>query len=115
MQAFYAVAVAVLCNVSAQVALKMGATTEVTRLQTWLSPAILIGLALYGLSFVLTIRIYASFPLSVISPIMAGAIFSLVALASVVFFFRTSHTTKSWRHRPDRGRYGRYLPVCLSP
>lgn len=86
MHAFYAVAIAVLCNVSAQVALKMGATTEVTRLQTWLSPAILIGLALYGLSFVLTIRIYASFPLSVISPIMAGAIFSLVALASVVFF-----------------------------
>lgn len=40
--AFYAVAIAVLCNVRAQVALKMGATTEVTRLQTWLSPAILI-------------------------------------------------------------------------
>ena len=64
----------------------MGASTEVTRLQTWLSPAILIGLALYGLSFVLTIRIYASYPLSVISPIMAGAIFSLVSLASVIFF-----------------------------
>jgi len=86
MHPFYIVATAVLCNVSAQVALKMGASTEVTRLQTWLSPAILIGLALYGLSFVLTIRIYASYPLSVISPIMAGAIFSLVSLASVIFF-----------------------------
>lgn len=86
MQAIYAVAIAILCNVSAQVSLKMGASTELTRWQIWLSPPILIGLALYGLSFVLTIRIYASYPLSVISPVMAGAIFSLVTLASVVFF-----------------------------
>jgi multidrug transporter EmrE-like cation transporter len=82
----YWVVIAILCNVSAQVALKMGANTELGRWQTWLSPAIIIGLGLYGLSFILTIRIYANYPLSVISPIMAGAIFILISLASAVLF-----------------------------
>lgn len=80
------VASAILCNVSAQVALKMGASTELARWQTWFSPAVIAGLALYGLSFILTIRIYADYPLSVISPLMAGAIFLLISLASAVLF-----------------------------
>lgn len=82
----YWVAIAILCNVSAQVALKMGASTELGRWQTWLSPAIIAGLGLYGLSFILTVRIYAQYPLSVIAPLMAGAIFALVTVASVMFF-----------------------------
>lgn len=82
----YWVVIAILCNASAQVALKMGASTHLERWQTWLSPAIIIGLGLYGLSFILTIRIYAEYPLSVISPLMAGAIFLLIGLVSAVLF-----------------------------
>lgn len=86
MKAIYWVVIAILCNVGAQIALKMGASTELGRWQTWLSPAILIGLGLYVLSFILTIRIYAQYPLSIISPLMAGAIFLLISLASAILF-----------------------------
>ncbi len=79
------IAAAVLCNVGAQVALKSGATTSL-RWQSLFSPALVAGVALYAVSFVLTIRIYADYPLSVISPLMAGAIFVLVSVASAVFF-----------------------------
>ena len=77
---------AILCNAGAQLALKFGASTEVMRWQTWLSPAILIGLGLYGLSFVLTVRVYADYPLSIISPLMAGAIFVLINILSALIF-----------------------------
>ena len=86
MKPLYWVILAVLCNVSAQVALKLGASTELTRWQTWLSPAIITGLVFYGISFILTLRIYADYPLSIISPLMAGAIFMLISLASALFF-----------------------------
>ena len=56
MKSFYWVGIAILCNVCAQIALKFGASTDLGRWQTWLSPAVIIGLVLYGLSFILTIR-----------------------------------------------------------
>lgn len=77
---------AVCCNAGAQVALKMGASSEMLRWQTWLTPAILVGLALYGLSFVLTVRVYADYPLGLISPLMAGAIFLLINILSTLIF-----------------------------
>ncbi len=80
------IAAAVLCNASAQAALKLGASTELTRVQTWLSPALLAGLGLYGASFVLTVRVYADYPLGIISPVMAGAIFILINLFSALLF-----------------------------
>lgn len=80
------VAMAVVCNVAAQLALKSGANVQIDRWQTWASPAVLLGVVLYAASFALTLRIYAQFPLSLISPLMAGAIFVLVSAASVVLF-----------------------------
>lgn len=77
---------AVACNAGAQVALKFGADAGLDRWQSWLSPAILGGLFLYAISFVLTVRVYADFPLSVISPLMAGGIFVLVTLTSALLF-----------------------------
>ncbi len=74
------------CNAAAQVALKLGASTELARWQTWLSPAILAGLGLYGASFILTVRVYADYPLGLISPIMAGAIFFLINVLSALVF-----------------------------
>ncbi len=80
------VAIAVLCNVSAQLALKKGSGTDLSRWQNWLSLPLLAGLGLYGLSFLFTIRIYSSFPLSFISPVMAGAIFLLTTIGSAAVF-----------------------------
>ena len=46
-------------------------------------------LVLYGLSFVLTAFVYARLPLSVASPLMAGATFVLISLGSVFWFQET--------------------------
>ena len=79
------VLLAVLCNAAAQVALKMGSVTEM-RWQSFLTLPVFCGAFLYGIAFILTIRIYADYPLSIISPLMAGAIFLLVGLASNLVF-----------------------------
>jgi small multidrug resistance pump len=76
---------AILCNVGAQVALKMGSVTEM-RWQSFMTLPVFCGAFLYGIAFILTVRIYADHPLSIISPLMAGAIFLLVGLASVLVF-----------------------------
>lgn len=77
---------AILCNVAAQLALKSAAVRGGDPAAAWSSPALLAALLLYGLSFVLTVRIFALYPLSIISPIMAGAIFLCVALGAAVLF-----------------------------
>jgi len=77
---------AVLCNAGAQVALKAGSGGALATLRDWLGPGILLGLGLYCVSFVLTVRVYAVNPLSVVSPFMAGAIFLLITLAARAFF-----------------------------
>ena len=77
---------AVLCNVAAQLAMKFagrdGAAT--TGLAAWLSPWLPGAVALYAVSFLLTVRVFAVNPLSVASSAMAGATFVLIALASTV-------------------------------
>lgn len=77
---------AVLCNAGAQIALKAGAADEMSNWRSWLTPGILSGLTLYGVSFVLTVRVYAVNALSVISPLMAGAIFVLISVAARLLF-----------------------------
>jgi multidrug transporter EmrE-like cation transporter len=49
---------------------------------------------LYGLSFVLTALVFARMPLSLISPLMAGAIFVLISLFS---FFFLGEPVGAWR------------------
>jgi multidrug transporter EmrE-like cation transporter len=82
---------AVLCNASAQVAMKFAgragmsgeaATDAASRWLAWLSPWLLASVALYGLSFLLTIRVFANNALSVASPLMAGLTFLCIVLAS---------------------------------
>jgi multidrug transporter EmrE-like cation transporter len=46
------------------------------------SPWLLSAVALYGLSFFLTVRVFAVNPLSVASPAMAGCTFLLITLVS---------------------------------
>ena len=77
---------AVLCNAGAQIALKTGAAGEMSSWRNWLNFGILSGLALYGISFVMTVRVYAVNALSVISRLMAGAIFVLISAAARLLF-----------------------------
>lgn len=51
-------------------------------MSTWMTPWFVSSLALYGLSFLLTVRVFAINPLSVVSPTMAGCTFLLITLAS---------------------------------
>lgn len=79
--------IAVGLNVAAQLAAKhAGTTMQFSKgLQAWLSPWLAGAVALYGLAFVLMVRVYAVNPLSVASPIMAGGVFFLIALTSMLF------------------------------
>ena len=80
---------AVLCNVGAQVALKRNADAT-----AYLSPWVILALALYGGSFILTIRVLAVNALSVASPVMAGAAFLLIAIAAASVFGESLPPTK---------------------
>ena len=79
------VAAAVLCNAVAQILIKRAAVTDALNLQSWLSVPLLSAVASYGLSFALTALVFARFPLSLISPMMAGAIFVVISVFSVAF------------------------------
>ncbi len=76
--------VAVLCNASAQLAMKFAgrAGVEGGGLAAWLSPWLLGAVVLYGMSFLLTMRVFARNELSVASPLMAGLTFGCIVLAS---------------------------------
>lgn len=74
--------IAVLCNVAAQFAMKFAGKglSEQISLSTLLSPGILLAATLYGVSFLLTIRVFAANPLTLASPVMAGGTFLLIAI-----------------------------------
>lgn len=76
--------IAVICNVGAQLAMKYAGRAQQigNTLASWFSPWLCAAVALYGLSFLLTVRVFAVNPLSVAAPAMAGCTFLLVALAS---------------------------------
>lgn len=80
---------AVCCNAAAQVLIKQagsltGAHGETAHGSGWM--VLGASLVLYGLSFLVTVWVYARLPLSVASPLMAGGVFVLVSLASVFLF-----------------------------
>ena len=79
------VATAVACNALAQFLMKRAAVADAFSLRHWLAPDLLLALGLYGVSFLVTALAYARLPLSLASPLMAGAVFVLVSLMSVVF------------------------------
>lgn len=83
------VAVAVLCNVGAQLLIKRGAPATLLPLAHWFDARLLAAIVLYGLSFLLTALVYARLPLSLASPLMAGAVFVLVCLGANSLFGET--------------------------
>jgi multidrug transporter EmrE-like cation transporter len=76
--------IAVFCNAGAQLTMKYAgrAGQGASGLAMWLSPWLLAAIVLYGLSFLLTVRVFAVNPLSVASPSMAGCTFLLITLVS---------------------------------
>ncbi len=83
--------IAIFCNVGAQLAIKFAGNSLVGS-SLWMylfSPMLILAVVLYGISFVLTVRIYALNDLSIAAPFMAGGAFLLVALSSVFFFAET--------------------------
>lgn len=76
--------ISVMCNVIAQLAMKYaGRGQQIDHtLASWLTPWLFIAVAFYGVSFLLTVRVFAANPLSVAAPAMAGCTFLLIALAS---------------------------------
>lgn len=80
--------VAVLCNVGAQVAIKLVGLKVETRtgLDAWLNAELLLAVGLYGLAFLLTVKVFAVNPITIAGPIMAGSTFVLVGCAGVLIF-----------------------------
>lgn len=89
--------VAVLCNVGAQLAIKQ-AGVRVTLggggLLAWLDPVLALAVMLYGLSFLLTVKVYAVNPLTIAAPVMAGGTFVLIAIAGTWLLGETPGLTR---------------------
>jgi len=84
---------AVLCNVLAQISLKKASQVISLDFFNYLTfnalltnSFVWLGVFLYGISFILTIKIYARFSLSIISPIMMGLIFIAILISSYFVF-----------------------------
>ena len=86
MKSLILVILAVCCNAGAQVALKQAAMGELGHWQAWFKPSLFLGAGLYVTSFIVTVKVYADYDLSLISPVMAGAIFVLVTIAAHFLF-----------------------------
>lgn len=82
------IALAVLLNVGAQVSIKFAGQQgqPLSLLGQFFSPWLIGALALYGLSFLLTVRIYAVNSLSVAAPFMAACTFMLIYLLGYFLF-----------------------------
>ena len=79
------VGAAVLCNALAQLLMKKAGIQDWADWRQWVSIPLLAALGFYGVSFGLTALVFARLPLSLSSPLMAGAIFVLITLFSVLF------------------------------
>lgn len=90
------IVVAILFNVLAQILIKHAGKSGVgaAGIMSWLSPWIFLAASAYGLSFLLTVRIFAENTLSSVVPLMAGATFMLVSLAGVLLFGESISTRK---------------------
>lgn len=75
---------AVLCNAAAQLLIKRAAPAALLPLAPWWDLRLLAAVVLYGMSFIATALVYARLPLSLASPLMAGAVFVLISLGAVL-------------------------------
>jgi multidrug transporter EmrE-like cation transporter len=92
----FLVIVAILLNVAAQVTIKQaGGNAARPLFEQVTSPWLLMAVALYGVSFILTVRIYAANPLSIAVPFMASCTFVLINLFGYLLFAEPITLAKS--------------------
>ena len=65
--------------------MKRGGVTNAGDVHQWITWNLVGAASLYVVSFAITPIVYSRMPLSLISPLMAGAIFVLISTASVLF------------------------------
>lgn len=89
MPVYLMIVLAVVCNVGAQVAMKLNApndTASSSLLGSLFSIPIATALFLYACSFALTAKIMVKSEVSTVGPVMAGATFVLMVFAGSAFF-----------------------------
>ena len=87
MKAIILILITVLCSGFAQLSLKAGSAQIHNGWQAWiLNPYLWARMGFYLVSFYLSVRLYTMFPLSWLSPLMAGAVFIVVFVGAVFFF-----------------------------
>ena len=88
MSIYLMIILAVMCNVGAQVAMKLNASNDAggSILGSLFSIPIAAALCLYAFSFVLTSKVMARSEISTVGPVMAGATFVAVFFVGNVFF-----------------------------
>jgi multidrug transporter EmrE-like cation transporter len=96
---FLWVVIAVLCNVLAQTSLKKASALLVDATNTWIFNSsgvilVLFGIICYSIAFFLTLKIYKSNELSVITPVMMGMIFIFTLIISLLIFNEPVTTKK---------------------
>lgn len=96
---FFWVVIAVLCNVLAQTSLKKASELLLDNKNTWIFNSsglilVLFGMLCYSIAFFLTLKIYKSNELSVITPLMMGMIFIFTIIISILIFNEPVSTKK---------------------
>ena len=88
--------IAVLCNVSAQILMKLASQSgfQIRDLSTYFSWQLMTSVILYGLSFLLTLQVLSQAALSIASPLMAGLTFVGIALASYLILHEAMNAQK---------------------
>lgn len=87
---------AICCNVIAQISMKYAGQSTLGKnsILNLISPWIFSSVFFYGVSFLLTIRVFALNPISTASPFMAGGNFFLVAIFGYFLFDEMFSLTK---------------------
>ncbi|MGS0942708.1 hypothetical protein ACVA51_19505 [Pseudomonas luteola] len=97
MKHLWLIALAILLNVGAQLSIKLAGRTgvPVSLFQQILNPMLIFAVFLYGLSFILTVRIYSVNELSVVAPFMAACTFMLIYMVGYLVFGEPFTLSKS--------------------
>lgn len=97
MKQLWLIALAILLNVCAQLSIKLAGRTgvPVSLFQQILNPMLIFAVFLYGLSFILTVRIYSVNELSVVAPFMAACTFVLIYMVGYLVFGEPFTLSKS--------------------
>lgn len=80
--------VAISCNVGAQIAMKYAGNQmeKTVGISAWMNSSLILAVILYGISFLLTVKVFAVNLITVVAPVMAGSVFVLVGIIGSLVF-----------------------------